>query len=302
MENKDQILKWLNGDLTPAELEEFRKTEDYSRYRDIAEGSALLEAPHFDEEANYKELKQKMASQGREAGESYNLSFYLKIAAVFVVIFGGSLFLLHNDPEEFSTGTSEIASFELPDNSSVVLNSDSKISYHPDKWTAERSLHLEGEAFFKVTKGEKFTVKTDKGDVSVLGTEFSVKSRGDSFEVWCYEGAVKISYRQKEVVLREDQSFSGTGDHSSGIVMFDEEIPAWAVQESSFEAAPLRKVIAELERKFEVEIDATNVDLDQLFTGSFTHSDIQIALKAVTIPLNLKFTAESENKIVLYEE
>lgn len=302
MKDQAKILKWLSGELTPGELAEFSQTEDYRNFRRIAEASANLEAPYFDEEAHYSKLKQRMSSRRLEPKRSYNTAFYLKIAAVFVVIFAGSLLFFQNSPEEFSTGTSEIASFALPDDSAIVLNADSEFSYQPEKWNFQRSLHLQGEAFFKVKKGKKFTVETNKGSVTVVGTEFTVKSRNDEFEVRCYEGAVIVSFAQKEVLLKRNQSFLGTGNSVLGVVKFNDAIPTWAVQESSFEGVPLREVIRELEEQFGVEINSRNIDLDQLFTGSFTHSDIEIALKAVTVPLQIKFTAESDDKIVLYEE
>lgn len=302
MENKDQILKWLNGELTPEELAVFKETDEYLQLRPIAENSARFEVPVFDEEDHYQKLKEKMAAQQVEPKESFDRAFYFKIAAIFVMVFATGLFFLMNNQEKISTGTSEITLLDLPDNSSIVLNGDSQISYRPGNWDDERSLKLTGEAFFKVETGADFTVKTDNGDIKVVGTAFTVKSRNDEFQVWCYEGAVKVLFRQKEYLLKANQSFSGTGDLNSGIILFTEEIPAWAVQESTFEAVPLREVIKELEQQFNVEISARNVDLNQLFTGSFSHSDIELALKAVTIPLQLKYSTEAENKIVLYEE
>lgn len=302
MENKDKILEWLNGDLTPEELADLKKTEDYRQLKDIVEQSSRFDAPHFDEEINYRALKDKLASQKSGPKESFDKSLFYKIAAVFIIVFATGLFLVMNDQEEISTGISEITFLELPDSSTVTLNTNSRISYIPEKWEDKRSLRLTGEAFFKVEKGSDFTVETGNGKVKVVGTEFTVRSRNNQLEVWCYEGAVKISYRQKEFLLKEDQTFLGTRDSISGITASSREIPVWAVQESSFEAVALRKVIQELEEQFEVEIIVKNVDLDQLFTGSFSHSNMEIALKAVTVPLQLKFEKIAEKKILLYEE
>jgi transmembrane sensor len=45
---------------------------------------------------------------------------------------------------------------------------------YSDDWSKERTLSLEGEAFFEVQKGSKFSVVTSDGIVEVLGTSFDV--------------------------------------------------------------------------------------------------------------------------------
>jgi hypothetical protein len=54
-------------------------------------------------------------------------------------------------------------------------------------------------------------------------------------------------------------------------------------QESNFTGIPL-KVIAELERQYDIKIKSDGVDTTKLFTGSFTHSNQKIAVESVTIP------------------
>ena len=60
--------------------------------------------------------------------------------------------------------------------------------------------------FLKVEKGKTFTVKTNYGEVEVLGTVFNVKSRDYAFEVICYEGSVEVSLDDK-VYCRGKKSF-----------------------------------------------------------------------------------------------
>jgi Fe2+-dicitrate sensor, membrane component len=65
----------------------------------------------------------------------------------------------------------------------VNLNSSSQLSYSKNKWDSKREVTLNGEAFFKVSKGSTFDVITLNGKVSVLGTQFNVKQRENYFEV-----------------------------------------------------------------------------------------------------------------------
>jgi len=57
----------------------------------------------------------------------------------------------------------------------------------------ERIIHLEGEATFKVLKGNSFTVLTPFGKVEVLGTVFTVKAANGLLNVQCSEGKVRVS-------------------------------------------------------------------------------------------------------------
>lgn len=65
----------------------------------------------------------------------------------------------------------------LCDGTEVWLNANSKLVYPTAFIERERTVFLEGEAYFKVTKDTKpFIVKTDYLQTKVLGTEFNVKS------------------------------------------------------------------------------------------------------------------------------
>jgi ferric-dicitrate binding protein FerR (iron transport regulator) len=59
----------------------------------------------------------------------------------------------------------------------LILNAASKLSFNEKKWADQRALTLEGEAFFKVQKGQTFSVNTTAGVITVLGTQFNVKER-----------------------------------------------------------------------------------------------------------------------------
>ena len=74
--------------------------------------------------------------------------------------------------------------------------------------------------------------------------------------------------------------------------------PSWLNNESRFKSLPYREVLAEFERQYGVSIVAENIDENQLFTGSFSHSNIDIALKSITLPLHLKYS-KTNNTITL---
>lgn len=302
MENKDLISKWLNHELTTREMAEFKESPDYHRYKDIVENSARFEKPHFDEQKGLQDLKARLSSPSETPVRRLNFSSYYKIAAVLVVVFASGIFFWLNSPEIITTGASEMAVLELPDQSTVKLNAGSRIKYSPSKWEKQRTVRLNGEAFFEVEKGKKFTVESNQGEVTVLGTKFNIKDREGYFEVYCYEGAVKVNIGNREVILKKGKAIKVIEGDLQRVQTFDKAAPGWTFQESDFNAVPLLQVITELERQFDITIETRNVDQDQLFTGSFTHDKKELALKAVTIPLQLKYSIKSDKKVLLYGE
>jgi len=42
-----------------------------------------------------------------------------------------------------------------------------------------------------------------------------------------------------------------------------------------------------------------NVDTSRIFTGGFVHTNLEDGLKSITLPLDLAYKIESENKITL---
>lgn len=87
----------------------------------------------------------------------------------------------------------------LGDGTKVFLNSASRLKYPVEFTGGERTVFLEGEAYFKVSHGEEpFLVKTSKGVVKVFGTEFNVMAYSDEPEMQTtlITGSVGVSVRQ----------------------------------------------------------------------------------------------------------
>jgi hypothetical protein len=71
--------------------------------------------------------------------------------------------------------------------------------------------------------------------------------------------------------------------------------------ESSFQSIPLTYVLDELQRQFDIKVEAQNIDLEQLFTGTFSNTNINLALQSISTPSHIKFKLE-ENKVLFYAE
>ncbi len=188
----------------------------------------------------------------------------------------------------------------LPDNSTVILNSKSILSFNSKKWNTSRKVTLDGEAFFKVAKGETFEVETSRGKVTVLGTAFNVKSREDLFEISCYEGLVNVAHDQTSInlpALNIYKVYNGV-IHSEEITYTE---PSWLNNKIVFESVKFIHVLNELERHYDIQIISENINTDIIFTGSFALNDLDTALKSITLPLQLGFTKD-ENKVILFKK
>ncbi|WP_370390099.1 FecR family protein [uncultured Winogradskyella sp.] len=298
MEKVDLIKKWLNNDLSKAELEAFNAMEDAALYKEI-----VAEAQRFSGATNAKvpsyEAFDKKLSEHKNTRTPW-LKIISGMAAVLVV--GLALFTLinNNKTTSFRTDLAEKEQITLPDNSRVDLNELSELEFNSAKWRDNRMLNLKGEAFFDVEKGKRFDVNTNLGTVSVLGTEFNVLSRDSIFKVSCYEGLVQVSYGNKTIKLPAGTEFllsSGTGI-TTNISVAE---PYWLKNMSVFKNAIFPDVIKELEKQYNIEVDIPT-DISMKFTGAFEHNNLDNALKSITKPLNLTYAILENNKVIIRHE
>lgn len=298
--NEDNLLnKWLANDLSDAERKAFEESEDYELNMKISEHARYFKAPPFSQEKAYAELKAKLGSKNTPVRKLQFYKILYKIAAVFILGLAISFFFLFNSTNTVETLASQKITFELPDASSVTLNAVSKISYSKYRWKNNRKVKLEGEAFFKVAKGSRFDVLTTDGIVSVVGTQFNVKDRGNCFEVECFEGIVNVNANGELHRLTYGKTFRMINN----LVVLDSTFstePAWLGNKSNFKSIPLYEVLNEIERQYNIRITTLNIDTNRLYTGGFVHDNLEQALISIALPFNLNYTIESSNKAALY--
>ncbi len=298
---ENYLAKWLNGDLTEAELLEFKNSDAYVSYKRIADATDGLKGTEFDDSRAYQALKNRRELQDRKVVTLHPFRKFFRVAAAAAVLIMGSYLYLSLSDQTISTSYAESKEITLPDLSVVVLNADSEISYSERKWDNHRKVDLEGEAFFKVAKGERFTVATDAGQIVVLGTQFNVEKRKRFFEVTCFEGRVSVSFNNKETQLSAGSSFTAIDGEIVEAAAPGTSVPSWMNDESSFKSVPLKYVLDEFERQHDIAVQTQNIDLKQLFTGTFSNTDPDVALKSISVPSQIKFKFEGD-KVLFYGE
>lgn len=297
MKKEKEILKWFNGELSSKEIEDLKQSEDFETLEKIAHYAAHIATPEINAQEALANLKNRKLTKKTPKVRPLYIKNFFKVAAVFAVVLTSAYFLFYNTNQSFETGIAQTKTFHLPDNSEVVLNASSKITFNEKNWDKKRALTLEGEAYFQVQKGKTFSVNTADGIVKVLGTHFDVKQRNNYYEVSCYEGLVSVTYNDKTVKLPPGKTFRVINKQMDESEDFNAETPAWLQKESSFTRVPLHQVIAEVERQYDIKIETQDVDTSKLFTGSFTHTNQKTALEAITIPLQLSYSIKGKNVI-----
>ncbi|MDY7394878.1 FecR family protein [Aureibaculum sp. 2210JD6-5] len=298
------IQKWLDGELNDAELTAFKALPEYASYTKLSEKAKLFEDTSYDVELEYSKINAIIKERRQETPvKTLNwIKPLMRVAAIFIVGLAIYYAPLYGDTTTVKTLASNQTTVQLPDNSSVKLNAASSLQYKKGDWKNNREVNLVGEAFFDVAEGSQFDVNTWLGKVSVLGTQFNVKQRVNYFEVTCYDGLVSVNYKGMEIKLSAGKSFKVIGNETFEIETQD-SLPTWSSKNmSSFKSVPFSEVINEFERQYNIKVETKNVDTSQLFTGSFALNDKELALKAITLPLQLKYNEENKTKIVLTKE
>jgi len=262
----------------------------------IDEISASMDVPKKQSKdvawANIQEGIQKK----QKSSIKIRLISYSSAAALLILMLSFVLF----SEERIQTLNAEIKNIELPDGSQVHLNAESEITYNRILWNFTRKLSLKGEAFFEVKKGRRFLVKTDQGQVQVLGTRFNVYARDKRMEVKCESGKVRVSNSLKEsieIVRGESVKFK---KQSPQIVKqeFNLRELDWNKGQFVYNNESLHNVIKELERQFSLRIIFPDQMKERKFSGEFSNDDLESALMIVCLPMNFQYKIKKDSVII----
>ncbi|MBN2662398.1 MAG: FecR family protein [Bacteroidales bacterium] len=121
----------------------------------------------------------------------------LRIAAILIIFVG--LFFIFKEKNTNSTiilaTTDSLLTDTLIDGSIITLNEKSTISFKKDFGQNQRTIKLEGEAFFEVDHDTEkpFIIDAGGGYIQVVGTKFNVNTNDSVYiDVFVEEGIVKI--------------------------------------------------------------------------------------------------------------
>ena len=300
MDNKNDFLKdWLEGKISSEEIRSRKEKGDATvqEFEDLINKSSKLEIPGaMTKEEAWKKLSQKLTETPKQEAKVVKLNRWIPIsiaASVSLLVIAFFMF----DTTTVTTQVAETKTHILPDGSEVILNAGSKIEFPTYRWTGNRTVKLEGEAFFSVIKGSTFAVETENATVTVLGTSFNVKARPSTFEVSCFTGKVNVASAETNVILTKGLLTKLNANTLSPAEAFSSEKTTWRNGDFYFEGKPLTDVIDELERQFNIDIELSG-EGSRLYTGFFSNKDLDEALAMVFKPMSLSYQREN-NKIIV---
>lgn len=299
MKKNRLLAKWLNNDLSQDELAEFEASPDFQKYQKIKNYTEHLEIDDLDENA----ILSNILKQKKEAPKVIPLykKWVFKAVAILVLALGITFAMKFYVTQTERANYGEKTAFSLPDKSEVVLNSGSEINYKKWNWDNNRRLELKGEAYFRVSKGRRFEVRTNLGKVSVLGTQFNVKVRKNRFDVVCYEGRVKVNYANNEILLTHGQGVSYENGKQTKMIINSLK-PEWTEDQICFYKENIRTLLDEVERQYNVTIELNSKDTISVFTGKLPAKNLDVALQIISTTYHLEAKKVSKNKIIFDEK
>lgn len=207
---------------------------------------------------------------------------WIKYIAVLAIISLLVLNLFQINREEITYNEIEIPkgqylSLTLSDGTKVWLNAQSKLKYPIRFSKKQRTVELEGEAFFEVAHNKEvpFIVESPLLNVKVLGTKFNLRSFKEKEAVISLaEGKVEVEgfdHTDRQILHPGQQlSFSKEKGMTFMPDMDINLIGTWTKGEIYFQKERLDKISYELERKFNVKIEISNEQLKaEIFTCHF---------------------------------
>ena len=194
----------------------------------------------------------------------------------------------------------------LPDGTDVWLNARTKLTYPANFSFENRHIRLEGEAYFEVASdiNHPFTVSTELLSINVTGTEFNVNAYPDeTVSVTLIQGKVTVITPDSLLTLHPNEQATVT--QSKAITLNTNagtpDVYAWTNGEFYYLNKPLRDIIKDLERRFNVNITISNEMLaHELFTY---HADENITLDEILRHLKKTETmnySKTGNQILIY--
>lgn len=223
---------------------------------------------------------------------------------------------------------------ELPDGSTVWLNSGSTLTYDKQFGDSTREVRLSGEGYFNVIhKDDKpFIIHTSFIDIKDLGTQFNVKCYPDDkiTETSLVEGSVEIMVKKRgeKYTLKPNQKLvllneAFTDDSSKQAlkmskIVYDEPImtiksltykpddsvaveTAWAYNKLSFADEPFSEVTKKLSRWFNRDFEFRDKKLEnERLTGTFpTQTTLEQAMEALKYGYRFNYELK-DDKVIIY--
>ncbi len=198
------------------------------------------------------------------------------------------------------------ANMTLPDGTQVWLNSAGSLSYGNSYNKKDRVVHLEGEAFFEVSKDKKrpFKVIVDGITVEALGTSFNVKAYPEDNQIitTLIEGSVMVSDEKESSILQPNEKLvfnKQIHSFSKTTLMDAERSGSWRNNELAFEKETLEEIAKTLERMYNTKIVFASDELKKIhFSGKVKNNNLESVLQLVSFVSPILYSIEDSTIVI----
>ncbi len=242
--------------------------------------------------------------------------FFLRIAATLALVIVSLFVVQYFQSENWVVQQSiagQIKTVSLPDGSVVTLNGNSSIRYLQN-WSDDpiRTVHLKGEAYFKVRNfGDgttKFHVVTPDLTVEVLGTAFNVISWTEETSVFLEEGLVNVKLdnsADREVKLEPGEVMQYSSKEQKLVppkMVANQLEVSWKQGVLEFEETPLEDILHRLTSPNNLSYTIVDEVLSKReFTLRIPTEDMDVALDLLSTLTGTKIE-QVDNQLVIQEK
>lgn len=246
------LLKWANGDLTPADKVELGKHYSTSELEQFVVDSGNVDLETSDLKTEWGKLEPKLNRNKSNAWSKYLLWLF----AILFILAAGYWYISSLGPDKTIENTTyEPLLIAMEDETEILLAPGSSLSFNESRFADHRKVWLDGRAYFDVRVKGDFTVVTDNSIVSVLGTTFDIWELGDDMlVVQCFSGKVNVSTSKgMGANLNAGQKYSLVGESMGVGDIVNTNKPKWLSKSIVFEGITLSTVYEDLEKYYPIK-------------------------------------------------
>lgn len=198
----------------------------------------------------------------------------------------------------------------LPDGSVVDIDAGSSISWPETFYGDTREVRLEGEAYFRINHNpdKPFIVRSGPASVTVLGTQFNVRSwpAEQGIVVAVAEGSVSLQSEGKRssVILKKGEAGIVTRDGSvTRITGVDISLHiGWMERKKTFNDSELRDILYQVSRWYNVDITVEDESAYRTrLTMHLEGQPVGAVLELVSLLTNLNYE-QTGNSVRFYRD
>ena len=259
-------------------------------------------------------LSEKTTKKGRSQSLRLWARYAARTAAVLLIAVAGAWMWSTVAPRSgaldniITVAEGQRAQLTLSDGTRVWLNSGSTMRYPASFGSDRRTVQLDGEGYFEVSRNEEvpFVVETSKADVEVLGTKFNIEAyaSGYRFETALIEGSVHVRSASGDSVVLDPHQKAVLTERGFEVTGFSDLNPyLWRNGIIYFRDASFGEIIGKLAQYFNVEIVIrTGELLKRNYTGKFRQVDgLDYALEVLQRDVSFTVQRDEENRRLTIE-